>query len=112
MKRLLMLTLLAVMLANSTGCCVLDRLFCCRRGGCCDPCGGGCGPVGGGCGPCGGGCYDSGPLCPSCGPGGGNGGNGGMYGGGGPQSAQVAYPYYTTRGPRDFYANNPGYPRN
>jgi len=25
----------------------------------------------------------------------------------GPQSAQVAYPYYTTRGPRDFFANNP-----
>ena len=25
----------------------------------------------------------------------------------GPSSAQVAYPYYTTRGPRDFFLNNP-----
>ena len=26
---------------------------------------------------------------------------------GGPQAATVAYPYYTTRGPRDFLADNP-----
>ena len=25
----------------------------------------------------------------------------------GPQTAQVAYPYYTTRGPRDYFANQP-----
>lgn len=25
----------------------------------------------------------------------------------GPPTAQVAYPYYTTRGPRDFLQNNP-----
>jgi hypothetical protein len=25
----------------------------------------------------------------------------------GPPSAQVGYPYYTTRGPRDFFADNP-----
>ena len=25
----------------------------------------------------------------------------------GPSTAQVAYPYYTTRGPRDFFTNNP-----
>ncbi len=25
----------------------------------------------------------------------------------GPQGAQVAYPYYTTRGPRDFLIDNP-----
>ncbi|HZZ26593.1 MAG TPA: hypothetical protein VFE46_01195 [Pirellulales bacterium] len=25
----------------------------------------------------------------------------------GPPAAQVAYPYYTSRGPRDFFANNP-----
>lgn len=25
----------------------------------------------------------------------------------GPGAAQVAYPYYTTRGPRDFLVNNP-----
>lgn len=28
-------------------------------------------------------------------------------GAGAPQGAQVAYPYYTTRGPRDFLLNNP-----
>lgn len=39
--------------------------------------------------------------------------NGGpqMGDGGGP-AAQVAYPYYTTRGPRDYFANDPGYPSN
>jgi hypothetical protein len=25
----------------------------------------------------------------------------------GPPTAQVGYPYYTTRGPRDFFVNNP-----
>ena len=30
-----------------------------------------------------------------------------LYGGGGPATAQVAYPYYTTRGPRDFLLNEP-----
>ena len=28
-------------------------------------------------------------------------------GAGAPQGAQVAYPYYTNRGPRDFLLNNP-----
>jgi hypothetical protein len=28
-------------------------------------------------------------------------------GAGAPQGAQVAYPYYTNRGPRDFLMNNP-----
>jgi hypothetical protein len=28
-------------------------------------------------------------------------------GAGAPQTAQVAYPYYTNRGPRDFLLNNP-----
>jgi len=35
--------------------------------------------------------------------GGGNGGAGAQ----GPATAQVAYPYYTTRGPRDFLQANP-----
>lgn len=26
---------------------------------------------------------------------------------GGPPSASIGYPYYTTRGPRDFFVNNP-----
>jgi hypothetical protein len=39
------------------------------------------------------------------GRGGGDMGTGAGYGG--PPSAHVAYPYYTTRGPRDFLMNNP-----
>lgn len=31
----------------------------------------------------------------------------GAYGAGGPPTAGVAYPYYTTRGPRDFLLDNP-----
>ncbi len=69
--------------------------------------------------------------CQTCGPHGFRFGNGGAghFGGGpghqygmkgvphhfsreyngpqGPQVAQVAYPYYTTRGPRDYFANEP-----
>jgi hypothetical protein len=30
-----------------------------------------------------------------------------MAGAGGPPTGAVAYPYYTTRGPRDFLAENP-----
>jgi hypothetical protein len=35
------------------------------------------------------------------------GGPGGQVGPSGPATAHVAYPYYTTRGPRDFLLNNP-----
>lgn len=65
--------------------------------------------------------------CQTCGPHGFRFGGGGHFGGQhqrgmpgvphhfnreylgpqGPQAAQVAYPYYTTRGPRDFFANQP-----
>lgn len=31
----------------------------------------------------------------------------GHTGAGGPATAQVAYPYYTVRGPRDFFVDNP-----
>lgn len=71
----------------------------CRRlinniaGGGCGPCNGGYGGCGmGGCGLCpnGGGSY---PEYPSFNP--------------GPPTGQVAYPYYTTRGPRDFLQSNP-----
>ena len=75
------------------------------------------GHFGGGCGR--GGCGHSGPLCGACnkirglaGLGGGN-----PYGGAIPHTAQgpgqsglapsYAYPYYTTRGPRDFLIDNP-----
>jgi hypothetical protein len=33
--------------------------------------------------------------------------NDATQGGGGAPAAQVAYPYYTTRGPRDFLVDNP-----
>ncbi len=44
----------------------------------------------------------------------GDGRRGGGDGGDGMAQAAptVAYPYYTTRGPRDFFACDPGYPRN
>ncbi len=69
--------------------------------GCCDQCGGPCGRLaeriasGCCCGPCGG-------ICP----------NAGGYPEGttfnqGPPVGQVAYPYYTVRGPRDFLRDNP-----
>ena len=77
----------------------------CTDGCCSDPCGGGpcrrlvdgmaggfcgCG-CGGPCGLCPGG--QSYPEYPAFNP--------------GPPGGQVAYPYYTTRGPRDFLRNNP-----
>lgn len=93
MKRLLLATLTATLIASSTGCCLLDRLFCYTReypvrfgGGCrngCGPCWGLKGPVG---------------LRDKLGA-------GAAYSG--PATGAVTYPYYTTRGPRDFLANNP-----
>jgi hypothetical protein len=154
MKRATMALLGLVLLASSTGCCCMDRLFCWGcRGPCAyghegpGGCGGGCG--GGGCG--GGGCSDCGGYSGGYG-GGGQMGGGAMSGqagmsgqpgmpgpagapgpgvarrhpaqghphayqrrdsGGeyefaaGPPTGAVTYPYYTTRGPRDFLARNP-----
>ena len=60
-----------------------------------------------------------GGACPSCGPHGGFAGGRGGRGGAfcnrpapvpfaaGPPTAQVTYPYYTNRGPRDFLARQP-----
>jgi len=126
MKRLLLLIALAAMLGPNVGCCLMDRVACCLGPNGCGPngCGpGGCGPAGcsaPGCGPLGGGgCFNGGGHGPGpgyyygggamagCGPGPGPG-----CGPGGPPSAQVTYPYYTVRGPRDFFACDPGYPRN
>jgi hypothetical protein len=98
--------------------CPVDQCSCgsaCGAG--CDACGGKCrclieGMASGWCGPCGGG----------YGPGGYGAGGGGPFGGvllhkhgypeypafnPGPPHGQVAYPYYTTRGPRDFLRDNP-----
>ena len=108
MKRAAFGLLLAVVVASSTGCCLIDRLFHCNSA--CGGCGGGCSSHG--CydecyegGPCSGG-YGGGGGCLGCGHGGG-GGSYADYGPPGPPTAQVTYPYYTTRGPRDYLAKNP-----
>ncbi len=90
----------------------------CGAGGCGDGCGpAGCGPAG--CGSAGGGLLGHGGMCADgsefdpCHPrlrplkraGGRHGGyDAGAYG---PPTAAIAYPYYTTRGPRDFFEPNP-----
>ncbi len=76
MRRLLAAALLTTVLASSSGCGLLDRMFHCRVPG-----GPACGP---GCNTCGDVGYAPGPPV-----------------------GTVTYPYYTTRGPRDFLASNP-----
>lgn len=140
MKRAMLALAAMTVLATSSGCCCLERMFCgwgCC-GGMCDDC---CGPYDG-CGDCG--CDDCGGGCDDC-------GGGQMMHGGpmmdghmggdcncghashaprgrqvakrmhprqadmeaqaaynpGPPTAQVTYPYYTNRGPRDFLARSP-----
>ncbi len=142
MKRAIFAVLALTLVASSSGCCCLERLFCCG----CGPCAYGHEGPFGGCGSCGG-CGASG--CADCGLAGGtvtgpsyvDSEYGGEYGpapaqaapvarrrppaqghpmvrqrrnaGGqyefaaGPPTGGVTYPYYTTRGPRDFLARNP-----
>ncbi len=106
MKRIMFAMLAVTALAASSGCCCLERWWCrpwgCNSGnyaggGCCDSgCGGGgCGCGGGGMGP---GSYAARPPRNSAGQ--------PAFDDGSP-SGQVAYPYYTNRGPRDFLARNP-----
>ncbi|MEN1678004.1 MAG: hypothetical protein AAGJ46_00315 [Planctomycetota bacterium] len=78
---------------------------CCGDAGCCG--GGGCGGYGGcnGCGPFGGGGAFGAGGGPSCLPLGAGDSNYNFNAG--PPVGAVAYPYYTTRGPRDFLAKNP-----
>jgi len=131
------LVLLVAMVATSTGCSIIDRLFLlntdgpyshhgrhggqCQDGACVD---GACSS--GQCGP--GGCQ---PGCQDCADGTCKQRHVGRYGGlakhhlspeekaalaasdygaitpAGPPTGAVAYPYYTTRGPRDFLAKRP-----
>jgi len=85
MKRLLAAVMLLGLIASGSGCGLLDRVFHCKMPG--GPhCGPGCGPK---CGPCAAG-FDEGAGYAA-----------------GPPSAAVTYPYYTTRGPRDFLASDP-----
>lgn len=92
MRRLILGLMLVVTVAATTGCCNGGRPGCKLFGGCgqCNDAQGaqGCGGQG-----CENGCAD----CLGTDP--------GQYGG--PATAAVAYPYYTTRGPRDFLAKNP-----
>lgn len=94
---------------EGSGCCIsraFDRL---RGRGDCDSsgscgCNDGCGGGNNGCGPCQrlAGRLASGGCCPH------SGGYPASYNfAPGPQSGQTAYPYYTTRGPRDFLMCNP-----
>jgi len=110
MKRLLLAATLAALVGSSSGCCLFDRLF--GHGGCAACCGK-CGPYpGGGCegGNCGPGPQACGPGGEGCGPGMCQHAPGGpddpnSYAG--PPTGGVTYPYYTTRGPRDYLARSP-----
>jgi hypothetical protein len=106
MRNALLATLGAAMLMVSSGCGLGDKMFFFHKpyGGCGN---GGCGEGGGGCanGNCGdpnggyaaGGHHQPVPR-----------GVGGEYvGPQGPPTGAVAYPYYTSRGPRDFLDPNP-----
>ncbi len=110
MKRIMFAMLAVTALAASSGCCCLERWWC-RPWGCNSGCGGG-GWAGGGCND-GCGCNDGGCGGGGCGPGGCHAARPPRNSGGqdvfadGPPSGQVAYPYYTNRGPRDFLARNP-----
>jgi len=109
MKRAIFAALIVAVIGSSSGCCLLDRMFSCHGGlhrwdrakyGGCDTCGGdpGFADAGsGGCRSCGLGSRLAGRHIagePVAGP-------------AGPPTAAVTYPYYTTRGPRDFLARNP-----
>ena len=104
MKRLMLVALLTVVAGSSTGCCLIDRLFMVRR----------CYPLGTD-GACHAECSQCGGPANSCGCGHARAGRAGraqapaayaQTQAEGPQG-QVAYPYYTNRGPRDYFANNP-----
>lgn len=129
MRNFYLAALAALTLSAGSGCCLLDH-FCghnCGKGGpynncaACDNCAeegcSYCGPHCGACGCCGDQC-----SCPpgACGPDGcghcalfphhhmKHAANAAQLGGpAGPPAAQVTYPYYTTRGPRDFLNPNP-----
>jgi hypothetical protein len=110
MRRAFLASLSALVLMVSSGCGLCDHMFCWHKpyGGCGNGCDGGC--ANGGC--ANGGCADG-----SGGPQDGYAhggvhtvprGVGGEYlGAAGPPTGAVAYPYYTSRGPRDFLDPNP-----
>jgi hypothetical protein len=99
-----MIAALLIVMVGLSGCCANcgNHRLCGRWGACRQGCGPfahhGCGLFANrGCGIFG---------HPGCGARNGNGYDEGAMNGG-PMTAQVTYPYYTTRGPRDFLAENP-----
>lgn len=117
MKRALFGLMALASISLATGCTTLGNC-----GGCDDGCSsGGCGIAGGGIAGGGGilgGCGEGGicadgsefdPCHPRLRPLKRAGGRHGGYDAGayGPPTAAIAYPYYTTRGPRDFFEPNP-----
>jgi len=95
--------MLGLLVSSSSGCCLFDKLFghgacgaCCGKTG---PYPGSCGPTGCGPAPCADGC------CSTAGGPHDGADDGSAYAG--PPSGATSYPYYTTRGPRDFFASNP-----
>jgi hypothetical protein len=116
MNRITCALLGVVLLSAGSGCCLIDRMLCngwgCPWGGC----GSHCGSCEDCCSDCGDGCQcwnDRG--CRHCGvmrhhhadrglP---RGAGGEYVGPAGPPTGAITYPYYTTRGPRDFLAKNP-----
>jgi hypothetical protein len=127
MKRTCGLLLVVAVIGSTSGCSIVDRLFLanfdgpyahqahggCRDGACQD---GACAT-----GPCPAGLCKGGPHCRHHDRYGGlakhhltpeeeaalAASNYGQTGPAGPPTGAVAYPYYTTRGPRDFLAKNP-----
>ncbi len=95
MKRIALALAAVVMLSGSSGCHLLDK-WRCRTANCHTPA---CGAGGGACSVFSGARLGNGF--------GGGGGGAPVAVQGGPPAAQVAYPYYTTRGPRDFLNPNP-----
>lgn len=129
MKRAFLMFLASALVAGLSGCASTGgtgvtgmlRGSCAKAPGMCAPCGAGC--ENGCASACGnGGCHDCGGLvgllkgkasgvhaCRAC-----RGHGCGLCRGGvpnvtqpGPPAGQVAYPYYTTRGPRDFFLDDP-----
>lgn len=137
MRHAIFALMAATLVATSSGCCCFERMFCCGCGGCgyghegpCTGCDGGCYECGNAGGTVTDG-YAGGGYGPGPGPGGGYGPGGptmakkqhpagghplmhqrrnagGQYEfAAGPPTGGVTYPYYTTRGPRDYLAKNP-----
>lgn len=107
MKRVLFGLLALASLSLATGCSTVGKCGSgCGAGGCGpDGCNVAGGPAGGGY--CGADGHEMDPCHPRMRPLKRHHGRHGAAGDYGPPTAAIAYPYYTTRGPRDFFEANP-----